>query len=33
MLRESPLGLKRMTFLPYLEAEKAVRTKYYVHIL
>jgi hypothetical protein len=28
MLREPPLGLKRRTFLPFLEAEEAVRTKY-----
>ncbi len=29
MLREPPLRLKRRTFLPFLEAEEAVRTKYY----
>ncbi len=28
MLCEQPLGLKRRTFLPFLEAEEAVRTKY-----
>jgi hypothetical protein len=28
MLREPLLGLKRRIFLPFLEAEEAVRTKY-----